>query len=205
MFDIVQSHDKVEAVLAAGGSLDAGMALLFDFCAEHEPWRGWSALRKLDFSDDQMRLHQWLTGLLTDEPPPKGIKAFWFGLFNPVVKGKTTCGMYIAGSNTFDAEDDTFEWACDPAYFPDGRYADSHILNEIYQSVSKAKGFVSSYGEYVLCLGFAGLVAKHLAATIGARTWLGTSRSRSLAVGFDSGDGVLLGSVTKSGWMPIMA
>lgn len=37
MFDIVQSHAKVEAVLAAGGSFEAGMALLFDFCAEHEP------------------------------------------------------------------------------------------------------------------------------------------------------------------------
>ena len=200
MFDVHQANAKVEAVMSAGDSLDAGMASLIDFCAEHEQWRGWGALRKLDFSADQKRLHRWLKRLLTKEPPPKAIKAYWFGLFNPVVGGKTTCGLYVAGAKHFDANDESFEWACDPAYFPDGRYAESQVLDEIYRTVCKAKGSVSSYGEYVLRLGFVGLVAKALATTIEATTWLGTTRSRVIAVGFDSGDGVLVGSVTKDGW-----
>ena len=201
MFDISKSHAKVVDVLRVESSLDDGMASLIDFCAEHEKWRGWNALRKLEFSTDRSRLSRWLKGLLTKAPPPKPIKAYWFGLFNPIVDGKTTCGIYVAGASAFDPEDDTFEWACDPAYFPDGRYAQSQVLGEIYQSVAKKAGG-ASYGEYVLCLGYVGLVVKHLAIKFGPETWLGAARSRALAVGFDSGDGVLLGSVTKDGWKP---
>lgn len=202
MFDITQSHDKLTDVLASESSFDDGIASLIDFCAKQEPWRGWSTLRKLDWSTDRSRVKQWLSRLLTKEPPAKNIKAFWFGLFNPIIKGKATCGLYVAGAKEFDPDDDTFEWSCGPTYFPDGRYAQSQVLDVIYQKVKNAKGSVSSYGEYVLCLGYAGLVVKQIASTLSVETWLGTSASRAVAVGFDSGDGVLLGTITRRGWKP---
>jgi hypothetical protein len=66
----------------------------------------------------------------------------------------------------------------------------------------KAKGSVFEYGEYVLCLGFGGLIINTLADKIGTETWLGNSKTRAVAIGFDSGDGILLGSITKTGWHP---
>ena len=110
--------------------------------------------------------------------------------------------MYLAGSKTFDATDETFDWACGPDYFPNGRYAQSQVLGEICRKVDKAKGAVSEYGEYVLCLGFGGLIIKTLADRIGPEKWLGNSKERAVAIGFDSGDGILLGSITKTGWHP---
>jgi hypothetical protein len=132
------------------------MAQLIDFCADQESWRGWSALRQLDFAADERRLQRWLVGVLTKEPPQKSIKAYWFGIFNPIVE-------------------------------------------------DKAKGSVSVYGAYVLCLGFGGLIIKTLANTIDVETWLGNVNSRAIAIGFDSGDGILLGSITKNGWQPSAA
>lgn len=200
MFDIEESHENVASVLNSNVTVHDGMALLIEFCATRESWRGWSSLRKLDFDSDQSSLRDWLNQLLTAEPPQNTVKAFWFGLFNPVVKGKTGCGLYAAGADQFDAADDTFDWACDPSYFPDGRYAPSRVLNEIYHKVSVAKGSIPSYGEYVLCLGYAGLAVKQLALTLAPSLWLGAKAKRSIAVGFDSGDGILIGSITKRGW-----
>ena len=203
MFDITKSHDEVVAVLASDISLAEGMARLIDFCADQESWRGWLALRQLDFAADERRLKRWLVGVLTKEPPQKSVKAYWFGIFNPIVEDKATCGMYLAGSKIFDAADETFDWACGPDYFPNGRYAESQVLDEIYRKVDKAKGSVSEYGEYVLCLGFGGLIIKTLANTIDVETWLGNLNSRAVAIGFDSGVGILMGSITKNGWQPI--
>ena len=200
MFDIAKSHDAVVAVLASDATVAYGMAQLIDFCADQESWQGWSALCKLDFAADEKRLKRWLQGVLTKEPPQKSINAFWFGLFHPIVEDKATCGLYMAGSKNFDAADETFDWACDPDYFPNGRYAKSQVLDEIYRKVDKAKRSVSEYGEYVLCLGFGGLIIKTLADRIGPETWLGNSKARAVAIGFDSGDGILLGSITKTGW-----
>lgn len=201
MFDIAKAHDKVAAVVSSKVGVDDGMALLIDYCAENEPWLGWDVLRKLAFARDQQCLKQWLDQLLTHEPPPHEINAFWFGLFNPVINGKATCGLYLAGTETFDRNDEDFEWACDPAWFPNVRYAESQVLDGISQQLNTANSTVSSY-EYVLCLGYAGLVVNHLAATLPLSKWLGEKSSRAVAIGFDSGVGILLGSLTKQGWKP---
>jgi hypothetical protein len=99
----------------------------------------------------------------------------------------------------FCPKDEDFEWACNPAWFPAGRFAKSKILDAIYQQVNKANDAVSSY-EYVLCLGYAGLVVIQLATTLPLSKWLGEKSSRALAIGFDAGSGILLGSFTKQGW-----
>ncbi len=201
MFNIAQAHDKVAAVLGSRVGVDDGMSLLIDYCAEQEPWHGWNALRKLDFDSDQQNLKQWLHQLLTHEPPPNEVNAFWFGLFNPVISGKSTCVLYLAGTETYDRNDEDFEWACDPAWFPSERYAESQVLDAIYKQLNTASDAVSSY-EYVLCLGYAGLVVNHLAANLPLSKWLGEKSSRALAIGFDSGVGILPGSFTKQGWKP---
>lgn len=157
------------------------MSLLIDYCAEQEPWHGWNVLRRLEFDSDQLNLKQWLEELLTHELPPDHLKAFWFGLFNPVINGKSTCGLYAAGTEAFDHKDEDFEWTCNPAWLPDGRYAKSKILDAIYQRVNKAKDAVSRYG-YVLCLGYAGLVVNQLATTLPLSKWLGENSSRALAL-----------------------
>lgn len=141
-------------------------------------------------------METWLRGVLKNEPPPNSIKAFWFGIFNPIYDGETSCDTYIAGANDFDPCDDSFEWACGPEYFPDSRYAQSKILNRIYQIVNDSPDS-SAMGEYILCLAYTAFAVKELVKRVDKKLWLGKSKQRGLAVGTDSGDGVLLEAVKR--------
>ena len=200
MFDIAESHNMLSSVLMSDASLTDGIARLVDFCATKEPWTRWAHLGCLDFDSDLQHLEQWLHSTLIREPPPDNVKAYWFGLFNPVIDGVTTSDMYISGATDCDPSDTTFEWACGPSYFPEGRYAQSRILDNLYRSVDDAPGTIPTLGEYVLCLGYCGLALKTLTLQIPRRNWLGEAQIRTFAAGFDSGDGVLLGHLTKEGW-----
>ena len=53
---------------------------------------------------------------------PTGLNGLWFGIVElaPPTPG---CHLYVAGTETFDAEDETAEWAVpDYAWWPEGRY-----------------------------------------------------------------------------------
>jgi hypothetical protein len=66
-------------------------------------------------------------------------------------------------------------------------------LDEVY-SLTNEKG-VGDIGEYVLCLGYACLAVKNLCETVPLELLLGSRDTRAVAVGFDSGDEILIGDV----------
>jgi hypothetical protein len=55
---------------------------------------------------------------------------------------------------------------------------------------------VGDIGEYVLCLGYACLAVKHLCEVVPPDLWLGSKDKRAIAVGFDSGDDILIGEIS---------
>lgn len=194
--DLSAWHDEVSKALGAATSLRDGMQALLAYCNKKQRWKGWGKLGELDFDSDVGELEKWLKGVLKNEPPPSSVKAFWFGIFNPIYDGETVCDTYIAGASEFDPDDETFEWACGPDYFPDGRYAHSKILREIYKAVDGSPA--SAIGEYVLCLAYTAFAVREVAKRVDKKLWLGESKHRGLAVGFDSGDGVLLPPLGRS-------
>src|SRR5215475_5033750 len=190
--NFIQANAFIKRTLESGNDVAAGMTELIGYCEKKNPNVVWKKIRKLNFRGDVERLREWLVEVLSSEPPANEIKAFWFGLFNPVLDdGRVRCCLYVAGSTRFDEAD----WACwaDDSYVPDGRYADSKILDEIY-SLTNEKG-VGDIGEYVLCLGYACLAVKHLCETIPSELLIGSRDTRAVAVGFDSGDEILIGDV----------
>jgi hypothetical protein len=172
------------------------MQALLVYCHKQYPWTGWGEIAKLDFEADVAAMAKWLEGVLQSEPPPSTVKAFWFGIFNPVYDGVTTSDTYIARANEFDPDDESFDWACDPAYFPDDRYAHSQILHRIYQTVTGSPA--SLMGEYILCPAYTAFAVRDLAKRLDKQLWLGNSKERGLAVGFDSGDAIILESLSRS-------
>lgn len=193
--DLSAWYGEVPKALGTHASMRGGMEALLDYCDKQYRWKGWAKIGELDFDSDVAELEKWLNGVFKKEPPPSSVKAFWFGIFNPVYDGETTCDTYIAGTSEFDADDESFEWACGPDYLPDGRYAHSKILHRIYQTVNGSPA--SAMGEYILCLGYTAFAVRELAKRVDKIFWLGKSKQRGLAVGFDSGDGVLLESVSR--------
>src|SRR5205085_8479440 len=102
----------------------------------------------------------------TDEPPEIEIDAYWFGIFNPSQDGLESCDLYIAGSDHFDPDDRTADWAVNPSYFPVGRYADSVVLAALHQILGSADDNAFTFGDYALCLGYACLVVAEICTAV---------------------------------------
>ena len=191
-FNFANAYEFVKRTVESGSEVADGMSELIGYCEKKKRNVVWKEIRKLNFNEDAERLREWLVEVLSTEPPANEIKAFWFGLFNPAHDdGRVSCCLYISGSTRFNEAD----WACwaHDSYVPDGRYADSKVLDEIY-SLTNEQG-VGDIGEYVLCLGYACLAVKHLCETVPPELLLGSRDTRAVAVGFDSGDEILIGDV----------
>jgi hypothetical protein len=199
-FDLSAWYGEITKALSADASLRDGMQTLLAYCNKKHRWKGWDNIGELDFDSDVGEMEKWLKGVLKNEPPPSSVKAFWFGIFNPIYDGETVCDTYMAGASEFNPDDESFEWACDPDYFPDSACAHSQILRDFYQTVNGSP--VSLMGKYILCLGYTAFAIRELATKVDKELWLGTSKERGLAVGFDSGDAVLLRPLSRSAAEP---
>ena len=194
----IQAYRKIKELVRKNTPLVEGMHALLDLCQELHPSPRWRKLYHLKFEDDLLNLAFWLEALLTHEPPPKSVTGFWFGLFNPILEdGAPTSCLYLAGSERFDAEWETSDWACSPAYWPKVRYSDSVIITEIYRTATKRGSGIGALGEYTLCLGFAALVVAAFCRSPLRDLLLGKAPFREAAVGFDSGDEVLIDVLRK--------
>ncbi len=195
--ELSKSLERVKNVIKSETSVNDGMNLLLDYCQNVVPNPTWETLRKLDFEKDTPLLKQWIKSLLKNDPPSDSIVAFWFGLSDELLKdGSDRWSLYVIGSTEFDPRDTTGDWACitDESWQPEGRYANSAVLTEISRLLSPGGSDVNEVGDYVLCLGFAGLTIK---AVMNAIDYDDTTTSKGIAVGFDEGDFIILRSRPK--------
>ena len=184
----------VRDVTKAESNVAIGMNRLLDYCEKKSSDSVWKTIRSLDFKSEIPKLRLWLEDVLSSELPSDEINVFWFGLFNPILdNGESSCGLYISGSTKFDPHDETGNWATwqDDSYFPEKRYAKSKILHEMYHLVSENAN-VSNFAEYILALGYSCFVVKDLCHSINLKLLLGDRKRRDVAVGFDSGDFIIL-------------
>lgn len=191
--------EVISEELSAGRRLSDSMGRLIDFCESGRPHSDWQRFRELPY-DNLSSLQQWIVRPFLREPPTEMINGLWFGLFNPVIGGEPVADLYVCGSTHFDAKDETFDWACDPEWWPEFRYARSEILAEIYRIAYQPDG-LNNDAEYPLCTLYASLaVLKILSPVpepIAQFTGLG------VGVGYDGGGGRLLGVLGSDGVQPI--
>ena len=173
-------------------SASGGMNRLLNHCASHCPDDVWQRLRELYIRPDLDRIASWLETVLSTEQPPATIVAFYFGLFDEWDGVKSRCRLYVAGSERFDASDQSSEWAVDPAYFPEGRYSPSAVLPSLSAEAQTCSGETRDLIEYLLCLGYASLAIKESCRILRRNPELDRILRLPRAVGFDSGDVFLL-------------
>jgi hypothetical protein len=86
-----------------------------------------------------------------------------------------------------------------------GRITRSQVLHAIYQVAYyglEDDGWVPGLGndaEHALCLAYAALAVRWLAATLPADLLLSGARRRIIRVGFDSGDFLTIGTLSQDG------
>ena len=195
--------------LARKRSVSDSMLAIIDKCEKALPHRDWGLFRTLPYSD-LSPLVDWIQSPFRQERPSHPLRGLWFGLFNPCPDGKPVADVYVCGSERFDADPMDNHWATSPDWWPNNRYANSTILTAIYRTAHRqgAKKHIQveclgNNAEYPLCLGFASFAVQHLLSQYKPTVFLGKSRSLGIAVGFDSGDFILLGELTSAGLHPI--
>ena len=191
---------RIDGLVKGPTPVAAAMNELIAQCAQAMPHGDWPSFAGLAFADDVDRLQSWLETLLSREPPGTEIDGLWFGLFNPIYDGDhPTADLYAAGGH-YDPSDP--EWMCDLAWFPNGRYAQSQVLGDIYRLAYQDPDHgLGNDAEFPLCLAYAGLAVRTLAERIG-ETLRGGATRRGLTVGFDSGDWLCVGTLTEAGFHP---
>jgi hypothetical protein len=74
-----------------------------------------------DVAQDIALARRWWESLAPLAPAELG--GLWFGIFTAVTDGREQRTLYVVGTATFDAEDETAEWAADDyVWQADGRY-----------------------------------------------------------------------------------
>jgi hypothetical protein len=208
--DLGQMHGWVVDELRHRRHIAESMARLIDQCEAARPHPDWIKLRSLPYAD-LSPLVAWIQRPFRDEPPACPLRGLWFGLFNPCYDDCTpVADIYVCGSEQFDPDPDDNSWADGPDWWPDARYAHSAVLAEIYriahrQDVRGAlqKRCLGNDAEYPLCLAYGALAVREVLGLVEPSLVLGQSSSLGVAVGFDSGDFVLVGRLVPEGLVPI--
>jgi hypothetical protein len=198
--DLATTHGWLTTEFAARRPLRESMERIIDQCAAARAHPDWKKLRNLAY-DDVSKLARWLRKPFRLEPPAEPVKGLWFGLFNPIYGAKTVADIYVCGSDRFEPDPNDSEWAVGPTWWPENRYAHSTILTEIYRIAYRKNG-LGNDAEYPLCLGYGAFAVRHLLNTINPADFPDSVSGAGVAVGFDSGDFILLGRLTPDGLGP---
>lgn len=184
MADLATPFDFIDNLVEVSPNVSSGMTSLLDYCESKLSNSVWLKIGEMDFASDVQHLSNWLIQVLLVEPPADEIKALWFGVYNPVKNGKTSCRLYVSGSVS---EPDKPDWAVwnEKSYLPERRYADSAVLSEIYAMLTEND--MQYDGEYILCLGYACLAVKSIFDDVAFE-----QNKFDIAVGFDEGDYIMV-------------
>jgi len=208
--DLEQMRNWVVDELSHRRPIQESMVLLIDRCEEAQPHSDWAELRSLPYAN-LSPLFVWIQRPFREQPPARPLQGLWFGLFNPCYDGRTpVADIYVCGSERFHADAKDNSWAVGPDWWPDARYARSAVLADVYRIAYRQEGrtddpeeCLGNDAEYPLCLGFGAFAVRELLGQVEPSLLLGLATSIGVAVGFDSGDFVLVGRLVRDGLVPI--
>lgn len=165
--------------------LDQGWAALIALFSKAAPDKAWDELGRLRLGEDVDALQVWLRELGKKERPGDDVVALWFGLFEGQDGESRETGalLYVAGADRFDPLDD--DWPCDPAWFPDGRYASPAALWRVSTALARAGAKARNVAD-LACVACAALLVRAALPAVAAA--VAPKDPRAVGVGWDDGD-----------------
>lgn len=153
----------------------------------------WSSLRQLDFETEQDEICNWLEQLVIKSPVPQNILAFWIGITKMKYKSKILPTIYVVGSKSYD--NDNIEWACNPVYEPDNRYALPEILAEIDKILKSDKGNYEFF-DWLFPMAYCSLTFDDIIRSkLKKELFLNGRKRLFITVGHDEGDFVNVSTI----------
>ena len=183
-------HDKswncLKEIFASKLTAKEAWNKFIDFHDKSVPKSYWTALRKLDIGEEQTEIVNWLQQLIADDPIPETVVAIWIGIFKLADDDRETPAIYFVGADTYDKDD--IDWACDPAYLPEGRYVQPGILQQI-DDIAKADEENYEFLDWILPVAYCTFTFDEIIRTkINKKLFLKHKDKLYAAVGHDSGD-----------------
>lgn len=130
----------------------------------------------------------WLNALIISDPPPNGIAAFYFGLY----ESSGTIGLYITGARRWSLNDP--DWACDNFYQPEH----DHIELVLFREISKVYSEFNHAGLY-LAIAMVTMLIREYTRTSIISLLDDKRRVLYIACGFDDGDLYNVGRLSEGG------
>jgi len=153
----------------------------------------WKQLRQIDIETEQTDIVNWLQQMVTDNPIPKNIVAFWIGIFKIADNDKEIPTIYFVGADNYNKDD--IDWSCDPAYLPENRYVQLGSLQQI-ESVIRTDEENYEFYDWILPLAYCAFTFDEIIrAKLDKKPFLKTNRKIFVAIGHDNGDYVDLTSI----------
>lgn len=161
-----------------------------------------------DFDAEEAKLESWFRTLIKREPPlgkrggitelfrRQPLAALWFGLFDTSdcpVDDRIYPALYVAGADIVNPDDEDCDWAVRPAWWPDGRYADSAFLKSLVDADSEAQELISRV--YVACVACR-LCRSKVSELCQYSEWL------AIGTGHDGGGGDVIAWIDEDGVHP---
>ncbi len=204
--DFARIHAWIIKQVECNLCLEESMERLVDLCESMFPHPDWRQLGNINFSDLSTLIH-WIEKLNRFEPPDQALNGLWFGLANPTTdRGEVVADLYVSGSTHFVADEQDLDWAMNPQWYPRDGFANSSVLASIYRiaypSVANQPSVPKPLGnnaEYPMALGYGVFAVHEILRRVDVTSW-NRSEPIGVAVGFDGGDFVLIGTISSSGW-----
>ena len=202
MWSSTGGDQTVKEIVATASSVREGINRLLGYFQARCPHPIWNKMAQLDYDQDMWNIHAWLDAQL---PLPDAVEVLWFAFWD------VTRGFDLRGSSTWSKDAEDWEWT----YSDDFRgesYA-SPVLNQTLTLAREAddptifgrpENGVWDLTDYLLTIGYVGLVPAHIFRTGDAKRLLGERRERWIVTGFpDAVYGIIVGRLTAQGFEPL--
>ena len=195
-YEINALLEAIVAAVAVDGPFSQRMSRVIDECERQHPHRDWYLMRELDFQADDEAVETWLPRTFKVVSPDESFQGLWFGLNNPVRRGKVTADIYVGAAEVYSPE--SIEWAAECSFLPESGYLKSKVLDAIYRPAYDRDGGLENEAEFPLVLAYGAMLARAATAKLALEGAL--RHLRGAACGFDSGDSLTLGTFGRAGF-----
>ncbi|MCD6067279.1 MAG: hypothetical protein K0S33_2105 [Bacteroidetes bacterium] len=159
---------------------------LIEFHEKKAPKTYWAKLKEIDLAAEQIVIKDWLQELVKRSPLPETVSALWVGMFKHMREEKEVYMIYLTGSDSYTKDD--IEWASDPSYLPEDRYAIPATLNEIEGLIQKDKTDYH-FLDWILPVAYCAFILDEIIRTsLDKKLFLTHKPELFFATGHDSGD-----------------
>ena len=181
-----QSWDSLTTILVSKTTAKDAWNKFIDFHEQVASKSYWTLLRQQDIEAGQTEIVAWLQQLIADTPIPKSVVAIWIGILKFADNNREIPTIYFSGADTYDKDD--IDWACDPTYLPENRYAQPGVLQKI-DDILQADEENYEFFDWIFPLAYCAFTFDEIFRTkINNKLILKSKPEIYVAIGHDSGD-----------------